>query len=200
MIARRQALPVLVGAALVVACASCKSDPSKEEAPPPSSAMAQQIAATPVGEEREVEEGVFMLRHRVGATDLLGGGWHRARSTEGGFSVEMPIAFADFRVRSDASDGVEVRSHTVGSKTPGLLSWSATCIARRDGSPGPGAPPAGDHIEAKGTPTRAYQRTIVLGDRLCVLVVEAQGTDPLPPEADRQRFLTSFQSTGAVTW
>lgn len=180
--------------------AGCKSGDKKDERAAATSAMAKQIGALPVGEEREVDDGVFMLRHRVGATDPIGDGWHRARSTEGGFAVEMPLAFADFRVRSETADGVELRSHSIGTKTPGLLSWSATCIIRKDGTRGPGATEPGDRTETKGSPPVAHQRTIVLPDRVCMVIVEAQGTDPLPSEADRSRFLASFQITGKPTW
>jgi hypothetical protein len=34
----------------------------------------------------------------------------------------------------------------------------------------------------------------------CVLIVEAQGTDPLPTEADRLRFLRSLKRTGKPAW
>jgi hypothetical protein len=104
--------------------------------------------------------------------------------------------------RAQTTDNVELRSHIVGGKTAGLLTWAATCAARRDGKRGPdGGTGARDETEAMGTPITAYKRTIEFDDNTqCFLIVEAQGTDPLPPEADRNRFLQSFVRTGAPVW
>jgi len=83
---------------------------------------------------------------------------------------------------------------TVGNKTPGLLSWSATCVVRADGKIGlPSGPKLTSSTGPVGSPVKAWQRTIVLDRRVCVVVVEAQGTDPLPSETDIQRFLGSFK-------
>lgn len=186
----------VLAVAVLTACGDGAAD-----AGPAASGRARAIAQLVPGEEREVDAGVFMIMHRASATDPLGDGWHRAVSTEGGFAVEVPLPFNDFRIRSRARDEVEVRSHTIGGKTPGMLAWSATCIARRDGSLGPDAPPPStDRVEAFGSPTRAYTRTVGLPGRTCVLTVEAQGSDPLPDETTRMRFLSSFQPTGAPRW
>ena len=89
----------------------------------------------------------------------------------------------------------------VGGKTAGLLAWSASCMARHDGHLGiDDRPPPPDTIEVSGTPAVAYTRSVALDDRTCVLVVEAQGTDPLPPEADCLRFLHSLKRTGKPIW
>ncbi|WP_437490381.1 hypothetical protein WME75_13560 [Sorangium sp. So ce1014] len=153
------------------------------------------------GEEREIGEGVLMTMHRLQATQPVGDGWHHAQSTEGSFSVELPLPFNDFRVRSQATDNVEMRTHTVGGKTPGLLAWSASCLARRDGKLGPEArAPGPDKIAVKGTPPVAHSRSVDFDDMTCILIVEAQGSDPLPPEADRRRFLHSLQRTGRPAW
>ena len=52
----------------------------------------------------------------------------------------------------------------------------------------------------KGDPPTAQMRNVEFDDLSCVLVVEAQGQDPLPPEADRLRFLNSFKRTGKPSW
>jgi hypothetical protein len=106
----------------------------------------------------------------------------------------MPLAFNDFRMRSQSDDHVEVVSDTVGAKSPGLLAWSATCVARADGKLGaPSGPPPKNATEPLGTPVRAWQRMIVLDRRVCVLIVEAQGTEALPGKPEIDRFLQSFK-------
>ena len=58
----------------------------------------------------------------------------------------------------------------------------------------PDAPPVGtDTTETLGDPPKAESRTLHLAGRTCMLIVEAQGIDPFPPEADRRRFLASFK-------
>jgi hypothetical protein len=183
--------------------AACKPSDGRDDRilPGADSAMAQKISSLVLGEEKEVAPGTFMTMNRQQATAPTGDGWHRAESAGGGFAVELPLAFNDFRIRSEATDGVEIRSHSVGAKTKGLLAWTATCVARRDGAYGPGGAPAmPDRTEVKGDPPKAYQRTLAVDARTCVLILEAQGTDPLPPEADRLRFLRSFQVTSPPKW
>ncbi len=185
---RTHALAVL----LLAACRSRSDDRA---------AVADALAGILPGEEREIGKGVFMTMHRIQATSPLGDGWNLARSTEGGFSVELPLPFNDFRIRAETTDHVALRTHSVGAKTaaPGLLAWSASCVVRRDGKLGPeGRPPGRDETETKGT--KAVQRTVELEGIACVLVVEAQGTEPLPPRAESERFLRSLKITGKPTW
>jgi len=74
-------------------------------------------------------------------------------------------------------------------------------MARRDGKLGPGGgKSAADKVEGMGTPPKAYLRKVVFDDMSCVLIVDAQGTDPLPPEAVRNRFLQSLKRTGKPIW
>jgi len=148
---------------------------------------------------RQFAPGVFLKMHRLQATDPIGDGWQHAASTEGGFSVELPLAFNDLRIRSETADHVELRAHVIGAKTAGLLAWAATCMMRRDGRLSPeGRTPSPDRVEAKGT--TAFQRTVEYHDASCVLIVEAQGTDPLPPAGDRDRFFHSFKRVGKPVW
>jgi hypothetical protein len=163
--------------------------------------VAQKLAGIQPGEEREMGDGAFMLIHRLQATAPIDDRWHLGTSTEGGFTVELPLPFNDFRQRMTTTDGVEMRSHSVGAKSPGLLAWTATCMIRRDGKLGPDDPPPGkDEITVLGSPPAAHQRSVQLADRVCILIVEAQGSDPLPPEADRLRFLQSLTVTGEGQW
>lgn len=160
-------------------------------------AAAKALEGIVPGEEREMGDGVFFLMHRIQATAPLGDGWQKATSTQGGFSVEVPLPFNDLRIRAQTADHVEMRTHTVGGKTPGQLSFSASCMVRRDGKV---LTPIADRIEALGTPVKAYQRSVELDGAVCALIVEAQGADPLPAEGERLRFLGSLKRTGPPLW
>ena len=174
--------------------AGCRDKDSRAE-------MAKKLEGIAPGEERTISPGVTMKMFRIQATAPIGDGWHLATSTEGGFSVEMPLPFNDFRMRNETTDKVDLRTHTVGAKTAGLLAWTATCFARSDGrldSDGRKSRP--DRSETKGSPLVAALRTVDLEDRTCVLIVEAQGADPIASEADRTRFLGSLKRTGKPVW
>lgn len=176
-------------ACLVVATVGCREKKSA-----PRGNTAEQLEGMKEGEEREFGDGLSMKMHRLQAVNPIGDGWHRAVSTEGGFEVELPLPFNDFRTTGKTEDGVILRSHSVGAKSEGLVAWSATCLVRDDGNLGPKAPPPGtDTTAPRGTPPKAVIRNVQLDDRACVLVVEAQGTEPLPDSTTRDRFLRSFK-------
>ena len=161
--------------------------------------LARKLQNAPLGVEQEVAKGMFMTVRRVNATNPIAGGWNHAVSTRGGFSVDFPCPFNELDTRANATDGVEVLSSTMAGKTGESLAWTATCIVRRDGKLKDNAD-LRDHVEPLGTPVRAWKRTIPFPDRICLLIVEAQGADPLPSEGDRNRFLSSIKKTGPVVW
>lgn len=179
-------MKLVIAATLVLA--GC-SDPSSRQA------LAKGLEGITAGEERDMGDGVTFKMHRIQATQPLGDGWQLASSTEGGFSVEVPLPFNDLRIRAPTTDaGVELRTHTIGGKTPGQLAYSASCMVRSDKKV---LTPTPDAITSLGTPPKAWQRMTEQDGVVCALIVEAQGTDPLPPEADRLRFLRSLKRTGA---
>ncbi len=181
---------------IAVACClvlgpACKKAPSR-------ATITKTLDGIRPGEERALAQGIYLKLFRIQATAPIGDGWQLATSTEGGFSVEMPLAFNDFRERATATDGVEVRTYSVGAKSPGGVAWAATCIARRDGKLGPdGGAPRPERTETRA---KSISRIIEWSDRRCVLTIEAQGAQPLPSEADRARFLRSLKRTGPVVW
>lgn len=162
------------------------------------------------GEEREVQPGTFMTMHRAGAELPGADGWHAARSTLGGFFVEMPLPFNDFRIRSPAEDGTDEYIDIIGAKTPGLLAYSVICTSRSDGkmTPGTGRKAAEALAKGQGEPTvlerpgwtgyevllagKAHIRVWESSSRVCQAIIEAQGDDSLPAEALRLRFLDSL--------
>lgn len=170
-----------IAALLCVACG-----PSAREQ------AASRLEGIQPGEARDLGEGVVLRLHRVGVS-APDGGWQRARSSQGGFEVDMPLAFNDLSTHALTTDGVRLRTDTIGGKTPGLVSISATCTAREDGALGPAgaAGPKSGETERQD-PFPAHSRTRVLDGRSCVMVVEAQGTEALPDAAIRQRFFDSL--------
>jgi hypothetical protein len=185
-------------AALVVAAVGiANAEPEKKIAPFTADEMEHLAATTKPGQEIEVRTGFFITFHRMQASAKLKDGWHRAVSTGGAFSVEIPVKFNDLMMRVAATDGVEVRVDVLGGPV-GTVKWAASCSRRKDGTRGPKNVKIEDKTERIGD--RAWARRMELGPRICSLTVETTGTDPLPPEADIKRFFNSIKSTGKPTW
>jgi hypothetical protein len=91
------------------------------------------LAATalPAGEAAADQPKMHMHRTAVGDGHM--GTWRDATSTEGHFTVSLPIAFNDFTV--DGEDGVEVvRTHAVGGKSLDGFKFMAMRMVYRDGA------------------------------------------------------------------
>ena len=186
-------------------------------------ALAAALSGAAPGEETQIAPGVFMTMHRVQATDPIADPirgpedgdapprWHRARSTQGNFSVQLPLPFNDFRIRSSAAQGEAIDADIVGAKTDGQLAYTASCLQRRDGAlpelavrqtAESLASSNGGRVERRevGGETRyevtiarqAHASIFASGDALCQIVIEVQGSDPLPPLGERRRILDSF--------
>lgn len=173
---------LLLSLCLLTACGS--SSMSKEQA-------AQSLQGIQPGEARAVGDGVVFRMHRIGVPPTDASGWQRAVATQGGFSVDMPLPFNELSTHSTTTDGVRMRSDTIGGKTPGLLAVSATCIAREDGTLGPGDPPKTGETQHT-SPNAATTRTLTVHGRICTMTVEAQGADPMPDPSITRRFLDSL--------
>ena len=120
--------------------------------------LEQKLAGAQPGEERQIEPGTFMTMFRSQATVPLPDGWQLATSTKGGFSIEIPLPFNDFRMRAQAEDHVELLADTIGAKSPGLLSWIATCATRADGAVGLPSSPMSGRFTSVGTPQSGRPR------------------------------------------
>lgn len=157
--------------------------------------LTRRMQTAGLGVEVDFGERGKLLMYRSQVNQPGPDGWQTARSTQGEFSVEIPLPYNDFRERGPGRDGVEVESHVIGGKTPGKLSWAATCVIRVDHTLQPGAEkPGTDRSELVGDPVKAETRVLQFKDRTCLLVVEAQGADPLAPKEARRRFLRSFKA------
>ena len=164
-----------------------------------------------IGRETELSPGVYMTMHRIQAEAPTGDGWHRARSTLGGFSVELPLPFNDLRMRSAAEDGTPVYVDAIGGKTSGLLTYLASCTLGAEGVLEAGAArELAEGMAPEGVAPEALSRrgregyAVSVADTAelqiwsgpegpCQVIVEAQGDEALPEEAVRRRFFDSLR-------
>jgi hypothetical protein len=75
-----------------------------------------------------------MTLHRVQAGEPDASGWMVAASTQGGFSVRLPLKFNDFTIQEANSAAAVLRLHTVGAKSQEGIKFSATRLVYRDGA------------------------------------------------------------------
>ncbi len=64
--------------------------------------------------------------HRLQDTTKSASGWYFAKSTEGHFSVLIPIPFNDFTLTMKDAQGEPFKSYTIGGKSPEGISFSIT--------------------------------------------------------------------------
>lgn len=75
-----------------------------------------------------------MVMHRIQAGEPEADGWISASSTEGGFSVRMPLKFNDFTVVESKPNDPVLRAFTVGAKSQEGIKFVATRIVYRKGA------------------------------------------------------------------
>src|SRR4030095_4903909 len=75
-----------------------------------------------------------MKMHRVQAGEPDASGWMIATSTEGGFSVRLPLKFNDFTLEESDAKAATLRSFIVGTKSQEGIKFSATRIVYRKGA------------------------------------------------------------------
>src|SRR5574341_320226 len=75
-----------------------------------------------------------MTMHRLNAGEPDASGWMPAASTEGNFSVKLPIKFNDFTIADSDPASVAHRIYTVGTKSTEGIKFTATRIAYRKGA------------------------------------------------------------------
>lgn len=75
-----------------------------------------------------------MTMHRIQAGEPDASGWMLAASTEGGFSVKLPLKFNDFTVAEPDPASPTSRVFTVGTKSQEGIKFSASRIAYRKGA------------------------------------------------------------------
>lgn len=129
-----------------------------------------------------------MTMHRVQAGEPDASGWMHAASTEGGFSVRLPLKFNDFTLAESDPQAPVLRTFTVGARSREGIKLTATRIAYRKGAQSARAFFAG--FEKRGTARQAgnrrsvdvvqteganvsYQRAVLLESDLLLMVVES---------------------------
>lgn len=74
-----------------------------------------------------------MKMHRIQAGEPDASGWIVAASTEGGFSVRLPLKFNDFTIAESDPKAPVLRTFTIGTKSQEGIKFSATRIVYRKG-------------------------------------------------------------------
>jgi hypothetical protein len=160
-----------------------------------------------------------MKMHRIQAGEPDASGWIVAASTEGGFSVRLPLKFNDFTLEaSDAKDEM-LRSFGIGSKSQEGIIFSATRVVYRKGAESSkhhfstiengqdrdltpesvtprriGGRPAVDFAYKRASDV-AYQRVILLESDLLMLFVDS----PRVHEATARQLADAFFDSLVVT-
>jgi hypothetical protein len=159
-----------------------------------------------------------MKMHRVQAGEADASGWMLAESTEGGFSVRLPLKFNDFTLETDAKEPT-LRLFVVGAKSQEGIKFTATRIVyRKDAESAKhffsqfetgqglgtkperitprriGERPAVD-IVLKRASDIAYQRALRLEADLLLMVLES----PRAHEGTAQQLVTPFFDSVVVT-
>jgi hypothetical protein len=154
-----------------------------------------------------------MKMHRIQAGEPDASGWMVATSTEGGFSVRLPLKFNDFTVVENDPKAPVLRAFAVGAKSQEGIKFSATRIVYRKGAESAkyffsrfqkGQDQGGSTPE-RVTPLRlgerqavdlvlgrasdvSYQRVVMLGSDLLLMIIES----PRSYDATAQQFATPF--------
>lgn len=157
-----------------------------------------------------------MRMHRQQAGEPGKSGWILAASTEGRFSVRLPIKFNDFTVL-EVPEAPAERTHTVGAKSSEGIAFVATRIvyrksaasakeyfARFEKGQGQTAPPISVtplqvgplravDLVFKGPGAVSYQRVVLLDSDLLMLSVESPSEHDAAVRELAARFFDSLQ-------
>ncbi len=153
-----------------------------------------------------------MKMHRIQAGEPDASGWMVAASTEGGFSVRLPLKFNDFTIAERDPKAPVLRTFTVGAKSQEGIKFSATRIVYRKGSDTAkyffarfekgqdlGSTPErvtpqsigkrrAVDLVLRGASSVAYQRVVMLETDLLLMIVES----PSSHDTTAQDFVNPF--------
>jgi len=153
-----------------------------------------------------------MTMHRIQAGEPDASGWMVAASTNGGFSVRLPLKFNDFTVVESDPKAPALRTFTVGAKSQEGIKFVATRIVYREGAAsarrffsrfekGQGLGAVPERVTPRRVGKRravdlairngasvSYQRVVMLDSDLLLMTIEA----PLGQDALVRRFVAPF--------
>jgi hypothetical protein len=160
-----------------------------------------------------------MTMHRIQAGEPDASGWMVAASTQGGFTVRLPLKFNDFTIAEQDAKAAARQTFTVGARSQEGIKFTATRIAYRKGAEsarhffsqfekgqGLGVTPeqvtpqrigerrAVDLVLRRGSDV-SYQRVVLLESDLLLMTVEA----PRSHDATVQQYTTPFFDSLTVT-
>jgi hypothetical protein len=149
--------------------------------------------------------------HRFQAGEPDASGWMPATSTEGGFSVRLPLKFNDFTIEESNPSAPTLRLFSVGATSQEKIKFVATRVVYRKGADSArfffaraekgeglaalervtphriGERRAVDHVLKRASDV-AYQRTILLDTDLLMMIIES----PRSLDATAQQFVAPF--------
>ncbi len=147
------------------------------------------------------------VMHRQRVDETGDDGWQEARSTNGGYRVEVPGAFDDYEMSRDDGEVMHVvQARAEGARFLAQCSEGGDPPAEQLDTIAEELPQLGNVQDDRAVSYQGHEgreirltaganttiaiRTLALDDALCQLVVEASG-GPFPEE-DSERFLESF--------
>jgi hypothetical protein len=160
-----------------------------------------------------------MKMHRIQAGEPDASGWMVAASTEGGFSVRLPLKFNDFTIAERDPKAPLLRTFTVGAKSQEGIKFTATRLVYRKGGDaaknffsrfekGRDLGSAPERVTPLNIGNRravdlvlrrasvvSYQRVVMLESDLLLMIIESPGTY----ETTAQSFVDPFFDSLVVT-
>lgn len=159
-----------------------------------------------------------MKMHRVQAGEPDASGWMVAASTEGGYSVRLPLKFNDFTIAERDPKAPVLRTFTVGAKSQEGIKFTATRLVYRKGGDAAkffsrfekgrdlGSVPErvtpqniGNRravdLVLRGASAVSYQRVVMLDTDLLLMIVES----PSSYDTTAQSFVNPFFDSLVVT-
>lgn len=95
----------------------------------PTAVLLALFLSSPITVAQSLPEGLAM--HRKAAGTLDASGWTTAKSTDGAFSVRLPLKFNDFTMEMPTSNAKVARLFGIGGKTIEGIKFAAQRIAYR---------------------------------------------------------------------
>ena len=93
--------------------------------------MALVVITLAAAQAADAQQQPALTMHRTQAGELDSSGWTAARSTEGGFTVRLPLRFNDFTIADSNPESATGKMFVVGAKSVEGLKFTASRITYR---------------------------------------------------------------------